>query len=99
MWPSTTSTRLHWAEMTMGARTILSPSKVAEDLAGLGLDLLLLALDEGDDVGDRVEGGDARVARAAQGLHAHDHRGLGAEGPVQGPEDARPGGRSCSWGW
>jgi hypothetical protein len=52
----------------------------SEDLARLGLDLLFLAAaDVGDDVvEDRVRG-DARVARAADGLHGRDVHALHAE--------------------
>lgn len=59
----------------------------AEDLLGLGLELVLLALDEGDDVVDDVEGGDAGVAGAGDGLEGDDGDGLdGAEAGLEGGE-------------
>lgn len=64
----------------------------AEDLAGLGLELVLLALDEGDDVVHDVHGGDARVTGAGDGLHGDDaHVGNGAEAGLQrGEGDDEP---------
>lgn len=60
---------------------------VAEDLLGLGLELVLLARDEGDDVVDHVHGGDARVAGAGDGLHGDDGDGVdGAEDGLQSGE-------------
>lgn len=59
----------------------------AEDLAGLGLELVLLAADEGHDVVDDVHGAHARVARARDGLHGDDaDGGYGAEGGLEGGE-------------
>ena len=56
----------------------------AEDLAGLGLELVLLARDEGHDVVDDVHGRDARVAGAGDGLHGDDaDGGDGAKGGLQ----------------
>lgn len=59
----------------------------AEDLPGLGLELVLLALDEGHDVVHDVHAGHARVARAGDGLHGDDaDGGDGAKGGLQGGE-------------
>lgn len=58
-----------------------------EDLAGLGLELVLLARDEGHDVVDDVHGADSGVARAADGLHGDDaDGGDGAKGGLEGGE-------------
>lgn len=59
----------------------------AEDLAGLSLELILLARDEGHDVVDDVHGGHARVAGARDGLHGDDgDGGDGTEGGLEGGE-------------
>ena len=56
----------------------------AEDLAGLGLELVLLARDERHDVVEHVHAADARVARPRHGLHGDDADGVdGAEAPLQ----------------
>lgn len=56
----------------------------AEDLAGLGLELVLLAADEGDDVVNHVHARHARVAGARDGLHGDDaDLGDGAKGGLQ----------------
>lgn len=64
----------------------------AEDLPGLGLELVLLALDEGHDVVHDVHAGDARVAGAGDGLHRDDaNDGNGAKGGLQrGEGDDEP---------
>lgn len=59
----------------------------AEDLPGLGLELVLLALDKGHDVVHDVHAGHARVSRAGDGLHGDDaDGGDGAKGGLQGGE-------------
>ena len=69
VWPSVTATRCTDAEI--GKARVLRrrrPSKRAQDLARLGLDLLLLAAaDVGDDVVGDVERGDARDSRRRRG--------------------------------
>lgn len=58
--------------------------EAAQDLAGLGLELVLLARDEGHDVVDHVHARDARVPRARDGLHGDD--GHGRDGAERGLE-------------
>lgn len=59
----------------------------AENLPGLGLELVLLALDEGHHVVDDVHAGHARVSCARDGLHGDDaDGGDGAKGGLEGGE-------------
>src|SRR5690606_8922853 len=52
---------------------------LAEQLARLALDLLLLAADVGHDVVDQVERGHARIAGTGAGLQGSDEAALDAE--------------------
>ena len=59
----------------------------AQDLPGLRLELVLLALDEGDHVINHIHAAHAGVARAADGLHGHDAHGADlAELSLEGGE-------------
>lgn len=59
----------------------------AENLAGLGLKLVLLTRDEGHNVVHDVHGGDTRVAGAGNGLHRDDGSEVdGTKGGLEGGE-------------
>lgn len=72
--------------------------EAAEDLAGLGLELVFLALDEGHHVVNHVHGRHAGVSRARDGLHGDDADGgdgakrrlEGGQGPDE-PDDGAVG--------
>ena len=61
----------------------LAALEFAEEFAGLFLHLLFFVLDEGHDVAEDVHGGDAGIARAADGLHGYGKDGFHAEGLLQ----------------
>lgn len=58
--------------------------KATENLAGFGLELVLLARDEGDNVVDDVHAGDSRVTSARNGLQSNN--GDGRDGSESGLE-------------
>ncbi len=100
VWPSETATRWTEAEMRNVGVHEGAVDEAPQDLAGLGLDLLLLAAaDERDDVVGHVHGGDAGVAGARERLEGHHRdRSGGRRRAREGPGPWR-GRRRCSWGW
>ena len=73
------------ADAEVGRRN-LSALELAEELAGLFFHLLFFILDEGHDVAEDVQRSDARVARAADGLHGGDEDRLDAKSLVERSE-------------
>ena len=65
-------------------RNYLASLEFAEKFAGLFLHLLFFILDEGHDVAEDVQGGNAGIARAADRLHGYDKDGLNTESLLQG---------------
>lgn len=83
-----------------GELAVVVLDDAAEDLEGLPFDLFFLAGDVGDDVVGDVEGGDAGVARAGDGLHGGDDaRVEGSERALEGTEgDDEAGGGAVGVG-
>ena len=102
MWPSSTATRLQWAESLAGSELdAVVAGEGAEELAALlFLELFFFALDKGDDVAEDVERGDAGVAGAADRLHRGDEEAFYAEMRlIEGRERQERGRWRSSWGW
>jgi len=61
----------------------LASLELAEKLACFLLHLFLFVLDVGNDVAENVQGGDAGITRAADGLHGDGKDGFNAESFLQ----------------